>query len=159
MLLPGTSIGEDSDADESGTEEEVDDLDGWKPPTVVYSLTTIGMDIDHDGHRMRCYTAKEGRAVLLPMFADYRALHRMSWLWMAAKAEFEAKLSLMDTKLSLKEGAVSFYMDESDHWREVAKARSKRLRLSEKWSWVPWAIVVVESLAVGVIGVRAMATN
>jgi hypothetical protein len=153
MILPGTSKADDKDAATGGA---ISQLDGWTPPQNVYSLSTIGRYVDVDGQQMKCYTAQEGKAVLLPMFADYRSLHRTSWLWWAAKNEYDSKVSAMATKLSIQAGTITFYKDESEHWWKVARSKARQYELSQKWSWVPWALVVVESVAFGVLGFRAM---
>jgi len=154
IALPRTSR-----SDDKQPASAAEQLDGWQPPTVVYSLTTIGRQVDVDGVQMKCFTATEGREVLMPMFADYRALIRMSWLWVAAKAEYEASIATMGTKLKLQDGTIAFYTDESDHWYQVSKVKGNRLERAQRFTWVPWAIVVLESLLVGGLGVYAMATN
>lgn len=127
----------------------------WAPPSVVYSISTIGQTISHDGKQMRCYTVEEGKQVIIPMFADYRALFKAAWLWEAQRAEYEAIISTLKTKLVLRKGAVAFYKDDSEHWRAVAKMRVEQLESSGKMDWVPWTLVVLESLAFGVVGVWA----
>lgn len=131
----------------------------WKPPTVVYSLSTIGRYIEHEGDKLRCYTADEGRMVLIPMFADYRALFKAAWLWEAERTELLHQIDLLERMLSITTSEVAFYKDKSDNWQAIAKAKANKLELSQRWTWVPWSLVVIESLAVGIIGVKNMATN
>ncbi len=126
----------------------------WSPPAVVYSLSTIGRNIVHEGETLRCYTAQEGKRVLMPMFADYRATYRMSWLAVAAFAEYRAKVAALDTKLTLTNGLIATYKDELNNWYEVSKTLKYRLDSKERWSWVPWSMLVTSSLVIGIVGIR-----
>jgi len=160
ILWPRTSSAEDNtEAGEAATKSAVEELDGWTPPSQTYAISNIGRNIEQDGVQYKCYTPEEGRSVLLPMFADYRALLRVAWLWMAAKAEFEAMISAANTKLDLFKLQLAFYQDEAENWMNIAKARAQKFELAQKWAWVPWALVVAESLVVGVVGVKAAAAK
>lgn len=145
-MLPATLSAGDGDKTES-----------WSPPAVFYSLSVIGRTIEHDGQQMRCFTADEGRQVLLPMFSDYQALFRAAWIWEAQKAEYEATISEIETGIKHQKGVIAYYQDDAEHWREVAKERVKQLESSKKLDWVPWTLVVVESLAFGAFGVWSAA--
>lgn len=128
----------------------------WSPPTKLYSITTVGRHVMHDGESLRCYTLTEGKQVLIPMFADYRALFEASWVWEAQRAELESTILTLKAKIALNEGAISFYQDEADHWRKIAGDRDLKLERSKRWSWVPWGIVVVQSIAVSIVGISSI---
>jgi len=150
-MLPGILSAEEEDK-----KTAIDELDGWTPPARVYEISNIGRNVELEGEKLRCYTVEEGRQVLLPMFADYRSLWDTSRLWVAAKAEFENKISLLENKIDLQANQIAFYQDESEHWYKVSLVKENKLRNVQKWAWVPWSLLVVENLVVGVLGVVAI---
>lgn len=127
----------------------------WSPPSVAYSLSTIGRNIEYEGEQLRCYTVQEGKSALTPIFADYRSMYRMSWLAVAAMAEYQAKVSALNTKLTLSESMIAFYRDESDNWYKVSQSKEKLLESKERWSWVPWSMLVAASCAFGITGIAS----
>ncbi|MCP4569032.1 MAG: hypothetical protein GY841_15770 [FCB group bacterium] len=154
MTLPKISKTDDNAGPpQVAPKSAIEQLRVWEPPAVVYSLSTIGRNIEHNGESLRCYTVQEGKQVLMPMFADYRSLSRVAWLAKAAIAEHKALVAGMNTKLELKEGMIAFYKDESAQWYNVAQFKKKRLELKERWSWVPWSLLVAGSFAVGIAGI------
>ena len=156
MVLPRISKTDDSKVDDVGAgdpQSAIEQLKNWSPPPVAYSLSTIGRTITHDGESLRCYTVQEGKQVLMPMFADYRALYRVAWLWMAARAEYQAIVTASESRARVQDGMILFYKDESENWYKVANAKNNRLELRERWSWLPWALLAAESLVVGIFGI------
>jgi hypothetical protein len=117
-----------------------------------------GKTITQDGVEYRAFTVEEFRA-LKHLFTDYHLLWDYS-------LSLENDITSMEREIELWKSRMSAWEDETK--RQIAysqqlsslfdKEHNLRLKLEKRndaLGWVPWALVVVESVAIGVFGVYA----
>lgn len=119
----------------------------------------IGQVIEHNGAEYKAFNLEEWKQVS-HFILDYHLLFDYA-------LSLEAEYDYIQEKFEL-------YQDEVDLWKAEAKRQNKRgnilskmfdrehkFRLSlekrdKMWNWIPWTLVVVESVAVGFLGAYSL---
>jgi len=119
-----------------------------------------GRTVEVDGEQLRAFTPKE-LAELVKLEDDYLWFFDNWKLAIAAKSKALAEVENRESRLSICKESLDLAVKDRDLLR-VAWTDERRLRLEARNAaavreWIPWALVVVESIAFGVVGVYAAA--
>lgn len=116
----------------------------------------MGRTITHEGVEYKAYTLQEYKQ-LAHLILDYHLLWSYS---LSLEAEIESwKREKIDWKLRVEtwKEAAEVQRSRGDQLSELFDAEhALRLKLEKNQralGWVPWALVVVESVAIGILGV------
>jgi len=137
------------------TEAGIDFESEGPPHPDQHYMEPAGRIIVVDGVEYKAYTLEEYKTVA-HIFVDYH------FLWMYS-LNLELEIQSLTKDLSLTARQVQYWKDSTDvqakrgdMWRgEYNKQLSLRQKIEAKqraFNWIPWTLLAVESLAIGVIG-------
>ena len=115
-----------------------------------------------DGAEHKCFTASEW-ADLGHLLVDYRDLWRAAVRAEAIEEARKDEVTALERRLDVAADRAALLTTDRDWWRTVAETEhAARLDLDSRnrsVEWIPWALVVVEALAIGVVGVASAAAD
>jgi len=137
-----------------GTHGNADDGDDTLPS--VHHEEPVGVTITHQGTEYQCFNTEDWRQVGR-IILDYHSL------WFQAH-QLQRELRLAEDRKVLWEERVALWRETAEEQRQDRKylktvldaEHDYRLNLSKESrakSWVMWAVIVVESVALGALGV------
>jgi hypothetical protein len=134
-----------------------DEEEQWTRPTQHRQFPS-GTDIVHEGVEVRCFTVEEGKKIK-HLVIDYDDLYYAAIRWEGIRRGLESKIAGLELRLELHQEMVTELQSDRQWWKKLFQAEHKyRMKIEmtiqkkDRWRWVPWTLVVVESLTMGVIG-------
>ncbi len=117
-----------------------------------------GEDITLEGRALRCFDLAQYKE-LGHIWIDYVSLYKYSIYMNGIRDSLELELGLTRQRVELWKQQAAREKERGDLLRVMYDQEHGRLVAWEKQSkamaWVPWAIVVVESLVIGAVGIWA----
>jgi hypothetical protein len=133
----------------------------WQRPTIQREFPK-GQDFTINGENLRCFRFSEGQ-VMKHIEIDYKGLFNAAISWESLRLGLELKVSGLELRLSAHRDMVKELSRNNEWWKSLFdKEHEYRLKLEmkmsqkDKFGWVPWAMMAVESIVIGVIGSVAL---
>ena len=133
----------------------------WQRPTIQYQFPK-GQNFTINGEDLRCFRFSEGQ-VMKHIEIDYNGLFHAAIAWESLRLELELNISGLELRLGAHRDMVKELRRNNEWWKSLFDSEHEyRLKLEMKMSnkdrfgWVPWAMVAVESIVIGIIGSVAL---
>jgi len=127
-------------------------------PTVERELPA-GRTVEVDGEQLKAFTAEE-YAEVVKLEDDYRWFWS-NWIRLSAAHAIAVndELRIAKERVSLCRETLDLVSSDReilrDAWKDERRLRLEARNAAAVREWIPWALVVVESIAFGVVGIYA----
>ena len=118
----------------------------------------LGTQVELEGVPHRCFDLDEYKAIG-HIWIDYLDLHKNAVFMLAQNRSLQLELELSGQRIKLWQDQAGREKDRGDLLKVAYDEEHKKLAAWQKQSramaWIPWVIVVAESLVIGAVGVWA----